>query len=324
MASIFRSHLGHAREATYGSTGTGTVFYIPVTSYDEWEDDRERILDSGIRGVASKDFFVYQGVNKGRTGYTWMNYPTYAPRFLKDIFGLEVVAASSAGDTGRLHTFGSTDLPLSATLYDYYGVPAAERRWHGAQMERMELKFDAGSGAMTMKTVYRSFAASTGITETSASYTTDTPKRGWEGALTLGGSTNNRLIGFNITFAREVNLVFSASNSQNPISREVGPLEVTGTCSFYGGTSSGGSTDTEYSMYRNNTSTSLSLMLAEPGASSFNSFQITMSNMNFYPVTVDRGGSFVRYDAPFRAFHNATDSGPASVNVTLISTVATT
>src|SRR5437773_104508 len=99
MASIYRSHLGHVREQTYGTTGSGSVFYIPVTSYDEWEDDRERILDSGIRGLASKDYFVYQGINMGRVGYTWMMYPNLTARFFKDIFGLETVANTSAGST---------------------------------------------------------------------------------------------------------------------------------------------------------------------------------------------------------------------------------
>jgi hypothetical protein len=49
-----------------------------------------------------------------------------------------------------------------------------------------------------------------------------------------------------------------------------------------------------------------------------------MNNMAFYPVVVDRGGSFVRYNVTFRGFHNATDSGPASITVTTPSTVATT
>lgn len=324
MASIWRSHLGHAREQSYGTTGTGSVFYIPVTSYDTWDDNRERILDSGIRGLGSKDYFIYQGVNQARLGHTWMAYPTLTLRLFMDMFGLETVTATSAGSTAGVHTFGSTNLPPSATLYDFYGSSAAERRFHGAQMESMELKFDAASGAMMLKTSYRSYAASTAIPETSVSYSSDIPVRGWEGALTLAGSTNNRLINLSLNLQREVNLVFSASNSQNPISREVGPLEITGTAVFYGGTSSGGSTDTEYMLYRNNTSTSLSLVLAEPGASSQNIMAIALSNLNFYPVTVDRGASFVRFNAPFRALHNTSDSGPGSIAITTPSTVVTT
>src|SRR5438105_3070873 len=100
MAQVWRSHVGFAREASYGTTGTGTATYMPILSYDVWEDDRERILDNAFRAVPSKDFFVYQGVNKGRVGYTWYAYLDPMGRFLKDIFGAETVTQSSVGAPG--------------------------------------------------------------------------------------------------------------------------------------------------------------------------------------------------------------------------------
>lgn len=318
----WRSHVGFAREATYGSTGTGSVVYIPILSYDEWEDDRERIVDSAPRAQPSKDYFVYAGVNGGRTGYTWYAYLDTMNRFFKDIFGAAATVTQSSAGAHAVHNFGTTDTPLSETIYDFYGVAGAERRWHGMQAERLELKFDANSGAMTMKTVYRGYASSTGITETTVAYTCSVPKRGWEGALTLAGSTNNRLLAATFTFAREVGLIYSASNSQNPVNREVGPLEITGQLSFYGGTSSGGSTDTEYTLFRNNTSTTLSLTFFE--ASSSNALLIALSNANFAPATLDRGGQYHRWDVGVRGLYNTSDSGPGYVATTIASTVLST
>ena len=115
MSQVWRSHIGHVREQTYGSTGSGSALYIPVLSYDEWADERERIVDNASRAVPSKDFAVYSGINSGRTGYTWYFYPDEMARFLKDIFGRETVTQSSAGAPG-VHTFGSTNVPESATL----------------------------------------------------------------------------------------------------------------------------------------------------------------------------------------------------------------
>lgn len=325
MASIYRSHVTHVREPSYGSSSgsTGTAVSIPVTSFDEWEDDRERVLDSGIRGLGAKDYFVYEGVNRGRFGWTSMFYPNLMPRVLMDMFGREVVTQSSAGAVA-VHSFGTTDLPNSAMWIEYYGVPGSQRPWRGQQQERLELKFDAGSGAMTAKTVYVGYGPSLGIAEDTVSFTSDTPFRGWQGALTLAGSTNNRLLGFDLTLQREVNLIFPASNSQNPVSREVGPLEVFGTATFYGGTSSGGSTETEYNLFRNNTSTSLSLRLVQSASSNADALTISLANCNFYPVTIDRGGSFVRWNTNFRGFYNTSDSGPASLALSIMSTSATT
>lgn len=325
MASIYRSHVAHIREPAYGSSSgsSSNAMYIPVTSFDEWEDDRERILDSGIRGLGAKDYFVYQGVNRGRFGWTSMFYPNLMTRSLMDIFGREVVTQSSAGAVA-VHTFGSTDLPNSAMWLEYYGVPGSERAWRGQQMERLELKFDVGSGAMTAKTVYVGYGPSSGIAENTASFTSDTPFRGWQGALTLAGSTNNRLIGFNLTIQREVNLVYSAINSQSPVSREVGALEVFGTATFYGGTSSGGSTETEYNLFRNGTSTSLALAMSQTSSSNSDALSISLANCAFYPVTLDRGGSFVRWNVSFRGFYNGTDSGPASIGLSISTTSATT
>lgn len=328
MAQVWRSHVSFVREQTYGSTGSGSAVYIPVLTYDTWEDNRERVLDNAFRAVPSKDFAVYSGVNSGRTGYTWYFYPDVMGRFLKGIFGAEAVTQTTVGNRG-VHTFGSTDTPASETIYDFYGVAGSERRFHGSQMQSMNLSFETQTGALQMKNEWLSFAASTGISETTFSYTGTSgviPHRGWQATLALANSTNLRLLRFNVDLKRAVDLIYGANNSQNPSAREVGPLEITGSLSFYGGTSSGGSTETEYTLFRNNTSTSMVIDLQDSTAalSTANGLTLTFSNANFYPATLDRSGNYVRWDVPFRALHNVTDSGPAAFALAIASTAVTT
>ena len=103
-------------------------------------------------------------------------------------------------------------------------------------------------------------------------------------------------------------------------------MELTGTMSFYGGTSSGGSTETEYTLFRNNTSTSIVVDLQDSTAalSTANGLTMTLSNANLYAVTLDRSGPYVRWDVSFRALHNVTDSGPAAFALAIASTAVTT
>ena len=54
-------------------------------------------------------------------------------------------------------------------------------------------------------------------------------------------------------------------------------------------------------------------------ADSTNTLIFTMSNVRFEKVTLDRGGDYSRWTTNFRALHNATDSGPATVSLSVAS-----
>lgn len=306
--AIYRSHFGLVREDTgYGSTSsTLGSRYIPVLSYDPgWEDDLERIVDKGIRGAPSMDFAMYTGVSRTRGGYSHYFYPNEVGVFFGAIFSSGVVSGSSAPYT---HTWGSTDVPQSWTLYDFYGLGAgsSERKIVGAQMEKLEWTYSRASGAMTLKPSWVGFP-STDIAETTDSYGTDIPFRGWQAVMSIAGTTNTRILDFTANFSRSVDLIYGGSNLQAPNAREVGPMEVTGTMSVYA------STSLEFDRYVANSTGNFILTATD----STNVVTFTATDFRIEKATVDRGGNYSRWNVNWRALHNATDSGPCSVALTV-------
>ena len=305
---MYRSHVGWTRETTYGSTSALGTRYIPVLSFDPgWEDELERVVDEGIRGAPSKDFAIYPGISKSRGGYSYHFYPDTCGIFLYGLFGGVLISTGTAGST---HLFGATDVPPSYTLADFHGAALGETIIRGALFERLDFAYSKNAGTLTAKPSFVG-NASTQVAETTDSYSTDRPFMGWEATVSATASTamNLRTLDFNLSIARPVFQIWGGSNTQTPNAFTVGTLEVTGSLTSYGTTFS------ELAAYQANSTGSLSVTLND----STNSLIFTMSNVRFEKVTLDRGGDYSRWTTNFRALHNATDSGPATVSLSIAS-----
>ena len=310
--AIYRSHFGMVRETTYGSTSALGARYIPVMSYDPgWEDELERIVDEGIRGAASKDFAIYTGVSRSRGGYSFHFYPNTCGTFLYGIFGGVLISTGAQGST---HLFGATDVPPTYTLADFHGAALGESLIRGAIMERVDFAYSKNSGTLTVKPTWVG-NASTQVAETTDSYSTDSPFRGWQATVSATASTamNLRTLDFNISLSRPVYQIWGGSNTQIPNAFTVGPLEVTGSITSYGTTFS------ELTAYQANSTGTLTVQLDDVASTNTNTLLFTMNNVRFEKVTLDRGGDYSRWTTNFRALHNATDSGPATVSLSIAS-----
>ena len=311
LSPTFKSHVGIATETTYGTTVATATVFLPVESFDEFEDDQGLVMDEASRQKASKLFGVYTGVQQGAVGYTFPYYNEIASRFWGGIVGADTIGSSSS-ITGWQHAIALGDAPPSYTIFDFITGQAVERQWVGAQMQSLNFKFERNAGKATIKPSWKSAAPSSGISEQTPTYTSTPAMRGWEAVWSVGASTKVTLLGIDLTLTREVNLVFAGNNSQRPTAAEVGPLDITGKVSWYG------STDGIYTDYRANTSRELRLRMTDTLAGSSHSvLDIIMSDCRFTKVTPDRSGTFIRYDGEFRAVHNATDAGPIQVNFTV-------
>lgn len=304
--ALFRSHFGLARETTYGSTSALGSRYIPVLAYNPgWKDEVEYIVDKGIRGAPSMDFAMYQGTRRSRFGAEHYFYPDNCGVFLRGIYGGETVSGATAPFT---HTFGSTDTPPSYTLLDFYGLGAgsSERKLLGAQLERVEFSFTRANGALTVRPTWVGMVSS-GATETTDTYTTEAPFRGWQATIDIAGTTNTRILEFTSILSRSVDLIYGGSNTQNPNARSIGPLEHTWTLSVYG------STSLEFDRFLANSTGSLGITMTD----STNTLAWTITDARIEDVTLDRGGNFARWDVSGRGLHSATDTGPGSIVLTV-------
>lgn len=306
--ALWRSHFGLVREATYGSTGILGARFIPVLSYTPgWKDELEYVVDKGIRGTASMDFAMYTGTRRSRFGSEHYFYPDNCGVFLRGIFGGETVSGASAPFA---HTFGSTDTPPSYTLYDFYGLGSgsSERMIVGAQLESVEISFTRANGALTVRPTWVGFG-STGVAESSDSYTTEAPFRGWEAVIDYAGTTNTRILEFTSRLTRSVDLIYGGSNTQQPNARSIGPLEHTGTLTVYATAS------TELDRFLANTTGALGVTMTD----STNTLAWTITDWRIEDVSLDRGGSFARWDVSWRGLYSATDTGPGRIALTVTS-----
>lgn len=300
----WRSHFGMAQEATFGSTVATPTVWLPVNSFDEYDDDMGLVFDEGKRNTPAKLIAVYSGVQQGKYGATFNYYPNEAVRFWAGILGNDTVSAASSNGYWPHTIIASTGQPYSYTLFDYFGTTGPERQFTGATMDSLNFKFDRASGAATIKAHWASMNASTGITETTPVFGTEPFFRGWEAVFAINASTKVTLLTYDITATRDVNMIFAANNSQDPSFAEVGAIDVTGKLSLYA------STDGVYTDYRAGTQQPLDIVLTDTLAGSSGArLEILLTKAIFTNVKPDRSGPYVRWDVDFRGVTNATDGG---------------
>src|SRR5437588_433795 len=99
MTQTFKSHVGFAKETTWGTVVAPTA-WIPCLNYT-YDEERRRELDKGQRAKAAMDYAAYAGVQWGKPSYEWNFYPDECGRFLAYILGQDTI---SGGGPGYTHT----------------------------------------------------------------------------------------------------------------------------------------------------------------------------------------------------------------------------
>jgi hypothetical protein len=214
------THLGIGKETTWGTPAT-TFKYIPVKS-PKIENVVKYIADSGIRGALAKTYGQYQGPISATFDYSGDFFPDVLGLLLLNVLGTDTVTGTAAPYTHKF-TLALTQ-PPSLTINDFDGVD--EKQIAGARISELDIKFTPEAGVTWQ--AKGNGKQYTVVSTTTPSYSTAVPFLGWEAALTIGGTTNTKMISFDTAIKRAQQVLFTSSGNQNPYTIVDGVMDVTG------------------------------------------------------------------------------------------------
>lgn len=287
---------GLAKETTWGTAVPSTSFF-PAGKNAKLDTRYQNLLDEGYEGIAGKDKAYMQG-----TGWSEINwpdmwfYPDTSPHFLMAMMGTDTVTGAGPY-THTITVLNTANTPsYSCTKFD--NLVATARQSAGVYFEAISLKY-SNPGKFSIAATGRGKIA-TNATKPTASYSTLLPYLPWQGALTLNGSANARLIDCQMDIKRPLSQIWGMSNTQDMTGQVVTDLEVDLKLTFvpidY----------TELNLFLNNTQGAYSIIFTS-GVSSL-TFQMTKCAFED-PTVIDHGQPFARISASGRAIVNSTDAG---------------
>lgn len=292
---------GVAKETSYGVPATTGIRWLPVQSPNT-ELQTKYEMDKAIRGIAAQTFGAYQGVQNGKFSYTLPWYITDTPIILTSILGPDTKTGTVAPYT---HTFNlAAAEPASLTVHDYDAID--QYQYAGSMLSQASFKLDS-EGNLSCDIQGLGFPPVSEATAT-PTYASEAYFLGWEGALSLGGSSNARLVSMQIDFKRTLTPRWTANNSQVPQSIWAGPLQVSGKATF------DVFDDTEYTHYTSNDQPSFVMTLTQP--SSTNAVKFQLSKCAFTEAQKISSKDWIQVDGTIEGIYNATDAGPGLVAVT--------
>lgn len=297
--------VGLSKETTWGTAVAPSVFY-PASKSVKLDTRYQNLLEEGWEGIAGKDKLYVQGV-----GWTEVNlpdmwfYPDNSVHFLMAMMGTDTV--TGAGPYTHTITVNNSVNPPSYTFSKFDGLVATARQSAGVYLEQVSLKF-ANPGKLAISAVGRG-KLGTNATKPTAAYSTLSPYLPWQGALTLNGSANARLIDCQLDIKRPLGQIWGLSNTQDLTGQVVQDLEVDLKMTFvpidY----------TEFNLFLNNTQGAFSLIFTSGAAT----LTFQMSKCAFEdPTVIDHGQAFARIMATGRAIVNSTDAGTGNAPLKII------
>jgi hypothetical protein len=191
------------------------------------------------------------------------------------------------------------DQPISYTLTDFYA--AAVRAYPGCQFSDFSLKFSA-DGLLQYDTKTTGFASASAATPT-PSFSTILPTPVWQGTVSIGGATVSTSMDGSIEMKRAVTPVYGISQTQNPFSVFLGPLETTGKITFIM------EDNTELTRYLSNTQPAIVLNWAYGTGAAAVQIQATITKGAYTAAVIERGQDFVQVSVDINAQGNTTDAG---------------
>jgi|SRR5579872_563668 len=292
--------LGVAKEASYGAPQTTGIRWLPMKNPDT-EEEIKYEMDNGIRGIAAAEFGAYQGVENGSFKYDLDWFITDTPLLLTNILGPDTKTGTSAPYT---HTFQlAAAEPASLTVHDYDAID--QYQYAGSYLSQAQFKLDA-EGGLSCSVQGKGFAPVSESVST-PSFASEPYFLGWENALTIGGSSNARLVTMELTLSRALTVRWTANNTQQPRFIFVGPLKVEWKMTF------DIEDDTEFTHLTSNDQPSVVALLTQP--SSTNTIKFQMSKTAWTKVQKISSKDWVQVDASGSGLYNATDAGPILIAV---------
>jgi hypothetical protein len=308
-----------AKEGSFG--GTSSVHNLIPVQPPSFSTTYEGIKDEGLRGVAAKDFGMFQGSGEGELSLEGLFHPDVCGYLLFGIMG-------SVSVNGSVSTFSLGAEPPSFKITDETkpGTPGATAeanvpQYTGCLMNNLTMKFNAGEGAMSYTAGFKSKPAGTvAALGTAIIGTPTTPLLGWMGSVDVGGAAFVKLIDAEINISREVVLGHAAVNSKSPSFGYVGPMEVTikATVELQA--------MTDWTRNIDASDTPIVLTLSNAGAgTALRKVVLTAPNASFLegPVEADRGAANMRATWNMRPYYTAAQAGSAPIIIALTSDATT-
>jgi len=299
-----RSYLGIAKEVTKGTAVAPTDF-IPVAK-DSLKpvDVIDPLYDTGLRGSNIVNYNYIPGRTRSTVDF---GGAVFADTVGYGIAGLLGSVATTGASAPFTHTIslknslvsGADDQPISYTLTDFYAVDV--RSYPGCQFSDFSLKFNA-DGMLEYDTKTTGFSSST-VADPTPSFSTVLPTPVWRGTVSIGGSTVATSMSGNIDMMRNVTPVYGISNTQNPFSVFLGPLEVSGKITFIM------EDDTELTRYLTNTQPAIVLNWAYGAGAAAVQIQATITKGAYTAAVIERGEDFVQVTVDINGQGNTSDAG---------------
>lgn len=232
MALSIGTKIGVAKETTYGT------FVAPVRAFPvnppTFSDIYTPILDEAIRGRASKDYEIYQGVRHTEASFDGAFYPDEIGYFLISLLG--PATSSGASPTTHVITATTTGVPsLSFAVED----DVTKQRFSGMYPTSFGIKFSAAEGLLSYTSSWNGRDAVTTATASVPAFAEAAPWQGWRGLMNTTGTFRvagasaagtelaGNLISADITVNRPNEMVYVADGSQLTKRTDPGAIEAT-------------------------------------------------------------------------------------------------
>ena len=303
QASV-RSYLGIAKETTKGTAVTPTD-YIPVMASSlKPVDIIDPLYDEGLRGSNVKNYNYIPGRTRSTIDFGGSVFADTVGYSIAGLLGDCATVGASAPFTHTISlensaTAAADAQPTSFTFTDFYA--AAVRTYSGVQIHDFTLKFNA-DGMLEYDSKGTGWGSATASTPT-PSFSTVLPTPVWQGTVSVAGSSVSNAISGEIAMKRPVTPIYGISQTQNPYSVFVGPLEVTGKVTFVM------EADTQLTTFLTNTQPALVFNWAYGAGATAVQIQATLTKGAYVAAAIDRGSDFVQISVDINGQGNTTDAG---------------
>lgn len=299
-----RSYLGIAKEATKGTAVQPTDFIPVMVDSLKPVDIIDPLYDTGLRGSMVTNYNYIPGRTRSTFDFGGHVFADTIGYPIAGIMGVVATTGSTAPYTHTVSLLNSvttgTDVqPVSYTLTDFYAADV--RAYAGIQIHDFSLKFNA-DGMLEYDAKGTGFASASAATPT-PSFSTVLPTPVWRGTVSIGGSAVSYTIEGNLDLKRPVTPIYGISNTQNPYSVFVGPLEVTGKLNFVM------ENNTELTRFLTNTQPAIVLNWNYGSGANEVQLQATITKGAYVAAAIERGQDFVTVSVDINGQANTTDAG---------------
>jgi hypothetical protein len=299
-----RSYLGIAKEVTKGTIVAPTDF-IPVAKDSiKPVDVVDALYDTGLRGSNVVNYNYLQGRTRSTFDFGGAVFADTVGYAIAGLLGSVATTGASAPYTHTISlknslTSGADDQPISYTLTDFYAADV--RSYPGCQFSDFSLKFNA-DGMLEYDTKTTGWQSSA-VSDPTPTFSTLLPTQVWRGTVSIGGSAVSNAMTGNIDMTRSVSPVYGISNTQNPYSIFLGPLEVTGKITFIM------ENDDELTRFLSNTQPAIVLNWAYGAGAAAVQLQATITKGAYTAAVIERGEDYVQVSIDLNGQGNTTDAG---------------